>query len=336
MTQPTDFDYDVVDPEATDQTAPLYPVAQWHNGQKALKQLGGVAYAGGLVLPVKYLPDGFKIPGWTPTTLTFESGKEEGAFTATKAAIAPIRTRFRWFVKKNGRTTYYPRQAWEEGAGMRGHLQVLVAVKGCDEPLAITFKGHASKVFEIMLKDFQTKVVQAANRNAPKGKPLPRYAFWMSVAAGDFTKVGSDGQDSTVTPPTLALPEEVSLDYVRTLYVGRDNLLRFQGWFRDADLWVSAWDKAGADAPPDEGEPDDGHAPIGTNGAGNGQSLKAMIANLVQPSEAIGLLVNRDGGAVFSECVTRFHIDKQTAADIARGAKGDWTQALQALDQHVF
>ena len=41
MSQP-DFDYDVVDPAAADKTVPVYPVAQWFNGQKALKALGGV------------------------------------------------------------------------------------------------------------------------------------------------------------------------------------------------------------------------------------------------------------------------------------------------------
>ncbi len=140
-----DFDYDVVDPNATEQSAPTYPVAQWLNGQQTLKALGGVQYSGGLVLPEKYLPEDFKIPNWSPAQVTFRSGKEEGALTTQRVVIAPIRTRFRWFVNHGGVISYYPRSGYAAGANMRGHLQVLAAIHGLEEPIAITLKGKASQ-----------------------------------------------------------------------------------------------------------------------------------------------------------------------------------------------
>jgi hypothetical protein len=249
-----DFDFDVVDPAASEVTAPAYPIAQWHNGQQTLKALGGVPYTGGLVLPSKYLPDGFAIPNWTLTQMTFRSGKEESALTAQKAMIAPIRSRFRWFVNQAGVVTNFPRSAYAAGSNMRGHLQVLSAVQGLDEPIVITFKGKASQTFENLLKDFMTRVVQLANRHAPKGRALPRYAFWMTLAPGPHTKAGNAGQEAVVTLPTLALPLDVTLDYARSIYVGRDNLLAFQDWYRQAEPWAAEWDKTGAGSSDGAGE----------------------------------------------------------------------------------
>ncbi len=260
----SDFDYDVVDPNAAEQTVPVYPVAQWHNGQQALKALGGVQFTGGVILPTKYLSDGFALPGWATERITFRSGKEEKALTAHKVVLAPIRTRFRWFVREGGETAYYPRHAYVMGANMRGHLQVLAAVQGAPEPIVITFKGKASQAFESLQKDFGAKVVSAANRQAPKGKSLPRYAFWMTVASGPHAKAGSSGQESVVTLPALGLPADISLEYVRSLYVGRENLIRFQEWHQEAAAWVDAWEKSGVEhaesASDHEDEPDGGHS----------------------------------------------------------------------------
>lgn len=133
------------------------------------------------------------------------------------------------------------------GANMRGHLQVLAAVQGAPEPIVITFKGKASQAFESLQKDFGAKVVSAANRQAPKGKSLPRYAFWMTVAPGPHAKAGSSGQESVVTLPALGLPADISQEYVRSLYVGRENLIRFQEWHQEAAAWVDAWEKSGVE-----------------------------------------------------------------------------------------
>jgi hypothetical protein len=246
MNQP-DFDFDLVDPNAVESSIPVYPVAQWHNGQRTLKAAGGVQYAGGVVLPAKYLSDGSGIPAWTTERIIFRSGKEESALTTGKIVMAAVRTRFRWFAKQGTETVYYPRNAYVMGAHMRGHLQVLAAVKGADGPIVVTFKGKASQAFEALMKDFSARVVHTANRLAPKGKALPRYAFWMSVTPGPHTKAGNAGRESFVTLPALDLPADISRDYLRSIYVGRDNLVRLQEWYHDADPWADAWEKTGVE-----------------------------------------------------------------------------------------
>ncbi len=246
MSQP-DFDYDVVDPNAAERAIPVYPVAQWHNGQRALKAAGGVQYAGGAILPARYLPDGLRIPSWSTERITFRSRKEESTLTADKVVMAPIRMRFRWFAQQGTETVYFPRSAYVMGAHMRGHLQVLAAIQGADEPVVVTFKGKASQAFEALMRDFSAKVVHAANRLAPKEKALPRYAFWMSIAPGPHTKAGSNGQEAFVTLPALALPADISRDLLRSIYVGRENLIRFQEWYREAEPWVDVWEKTGVE-----------------------------------------------------------------------------------------
>lgn len=257
MMNQSDFDFDVVDPDTAERSIPVYPVAQWHNGQQALKALGGVQLAGGIVLPKKYVSEGSRLPGWTEERMTFRSGKEETALTAQKLIMSPIRTRFRWFARQGTDTVYYPRSAYVMGAHLRGHLQVLAAVKGANAPIVVTFKGKASQIFEALLKDFSGKVVQTANRTAPKGKSLPRFAFWMSVSPGPHTKAGSPGRESFITPPTLDLPAEISRDYLRSMFIGRDNLIRFQEWYREAEPWIAAWERTGVeqtDAAPESEE----------------------------------------------------------------------------------
>ncbi|MEK7326016.1 MAG: hypothetical protein AAB217_12235 [Chloroflexota bacterium] len=262
----TPFDYDLVDPDASDMPPIAYPLAQWHNGKPTLKALKNIAYTGGLFLPSKFLFDGLTLPGWSPVELTFGNGKTEAGLATAEAMVAAIRTRFRWTVRRNGITVHYPRAAYLPDVGMRGNLQVLCAVQGCADPIALTFTGKGSQFFETLLKDFAGKVVTLANRNAPKGKFLPRYAFWMSLKAGGPQKA-KDGETAIITPPTLALPDEIALAYLQGRYVGKENLLTFQDWYREAEAWATAWDKPGAadtaDAPagPDDGNdgnPNDG------------------------------------------------------------------------------
>jgi len=240
-----DFDYDIVDPDATDQSWTRYPVAQWYNGQQALKAIGGVQYSGGAVLPAKYLSGGVIPDGWTAGAVTFRSGTDEDVVTTQNIVFAPIRTRFRFFAKQGEEVVYYPRHAFAAGANMRGHLQALCAIQGMEEPIVVTFKGKASQAFEALLKDFDMRVIHSANRTAPKGKRLPRYAFWMSVTPGAHTKVGAPGHESAVTLPTLNLPADITREYLMSCYVGRENLERFQEWYKQADAWAGAWGVSG-------------------------------------------------------------------------------------------
>lgn len=248
-------DLDIVDQSTIEQTGPNYPVAQWQNGDPKLAAVGGIAHTGGIILPDKYLDESIApAPGWTRTTVAFSSGKSETVLAAQKPRLAVIRTRFRWFVSANGVDTYYPRNAYEPDAGMRGHLQVLCGIHGFDDPIAITFKGKASQEFDRILRDFDQKIGQAAwkyARQKVKDAPrFPRFAFYLRLQPGPHVKVGPKGQESIVTPPVHDCPAVVGEDYLSKVYVGRDRLTELQRHYHAAAEWAAAWDKGQLEAEP--------------------------------------------------------------------------------------
>ena len=60
-----------------------------------------------------------------------------------------------------------------------------------------------------------------------------------------------------VTLPTLGIPSEITREYLLSRYVGRENLIRFQEWYRDAGSWVEAWEKSGMEHAEATGEHED-------------------------------------------------------------------------------
>lgn len=256
-------DLDAIDPNAVENTGPLYPVGQWLHGDPKMAAAGGVAHTGGIILPSKYIDeDVAPAPGWTRTSVAFSSGKSEPVLATQKPRMAVIRTRFRWFVVYNGVTTYYPRSAYIADSGMRGHVQALCGVLGYGFPIVVTFKGKASQAFEQQLREFSQKVQDAAHRllqakgpKRPDGGPLnmryPRFAFYMRLAPGPHVKVGQKGQESIVTPPVMELPNAITEDYLSKTYVGRERLVLLQQIYHDAADWGAAWDRPGAEESPD-------------------------------------------------------------------------------------
>lgn len=254
-------DLEVIDPTAVEQSGPQYIKGQWHNGDQKLKQAGGVAYTGGLFIDRdKYLPDFVQATAeWKNATIVFESGKSVNVLASARPSLAVIRTRFRWFVTKGGETTYYSRNEYKQGANMRGHLQALCGVEGYDFPVVFTFKGMASKHFDTAVREFSAKVGEASARamrekGGTTGQQFPRYAFYMDIVPGAHEKVGEKGQESTITPPTLALPDKIDTGYLSKAYVGRERLQAMQLTWHEATDWAAAWDKA---APAAEPEPED-------------------------------------------------------------------------------
>lgn len=259
----TDFvnDLDIVDQSTVELPAQLYAAAQWMNGDPKMAAAGGVAHTGGVVLPTKYADDNTQAaPGWSLTTVAFSTGKSESVFAAPKPRLAVIRTRFRWFSTHDGRKTFYPRAAYRENSGMRGHIQALCFAHGFDFPFTVTFTGTASREFEKLLKEFTQKVgdaaLKAAREKNPQAGRFPRFAFYLRLAPGPHQKVGQKGQESIVTPPTLELPSVIGAEYLGKIYVGREKLTEYQQIYLDSAEWAAAWDRPGAeeseapDAPP--------------------------------------------------------------------------------------
>lgn len=250
-------DLDAVDPTTIEQSGALYPVAQWLHGDPKLAAVGGIVHTGGIILPTKYVDESIAPPpGWSRTTVAFSSGKSEDVLACQKPKLAVIRTRFRWFVIFNGVASYYPRSAYIENSGMRGHIQALCSVPGFDFPISVAFKGKASQAFEKILKEFADKTSTAAAKMVKGNKParFPRFAWYMKLSAAPHVKVGQKGQESIITPPTLDLPTVLTDEYMGKIYVGRDKLIEYQGYYHGAAEWVAAWDRSGAEVQAEQPE----------------------------------------------------------------------------------
>jgi hypothetical protein len=245
-------DISIIDPSTVEQGGPLYPVAQWLNGDLKMAAAGGVAHTGGLIIPTKYVPDDLAPPpGWTRTSVAFSSGKSDPVLASQKPRLAVIRTRFRWFVKANGIETHYPRAAYVADRNMRGHVQALCGVAGYDFPVIVTFKGKASQEFERLLREFSQKTGEAVTRLLRSKDPtarFPRFAFWLRLYPMPHVKVGQTGQESVVTSPGMDLPPAITEDYLSKTYVGRDSLVAFQQLYRDSAEWAAAWGKPSVEA----------------------------------------------------------------------------------------
>lgn len=241
-TPDVEFDYDLVDPEAQDRRQEIYPYIQWVNGDKKLKNLGGIAYTGGFAFPVEQ-DSSVRLTGWKAQQLTFDSGESVDVLGASQAKFAVIRTRACWIEETDNGTRRFPLKAYRQG--MRKKTQALVLAPGCDSLLMLTFKGMVGDSFNRALDAHWTKVVSAANRTAPQGKKLPSYAFWVELKAGAPKLVGNNGKQSEITPIEIVLPPTIDRPYLLAQYVGRDALVRSQQLWRETAEWKEAWDKGG-------------------------------------------------------------------------------------------
>ncbi len=234
-----DYDFEYVDPDAQEAEELRLPRVTWLNGKTAMKAAGGIAYTGGMTAKRESLKEGAEIPNWTVGS--FEAGgKVIETLENTNPVITVVRYRRRWAkFDDNVCQDWYPITGQHQD-GYKIQIEAAGFIKGFDLPVRFDLRGHASTALLDAMRDHAGKVVAVANRKAPQGKALPAYAFWLRLKAGAHEKVGK-GKQSDATKPQLVAPKEITDDYVRQLYVGREMLLRSQELFRELDDWAREW-----------------------------------------------------------------------------------------------
>lgn len=232
-----------------------YAMMQWVHGDQKMKKVGGVPYTGGFFIGCDRCPDDFVIPpGFKPDEITFENGKAVVGYLGLSVEIALIRTRRRW-VLKNGMTQYLPWNQYTEGA--KSQVQVLVGVKGCNVPLAMSFNGKSKGESLKALYAAADALLSKANEGKEKGEmKYPRLTFYIpaiSAASLDPAKgfqqvTGAHGQSSPVTPlvihPAIGDLSKITVEMLDKRYVGDEQMDRYQKWCEEAETWAHAWDKA--------------------------------------------------------------------------------------------
>lgn len=240
-----DYAWEYTDETAQEAEELRLPRVTWYNGNSKMKTAGGIVYTGGMTARRESLGDGLEIPNWTIGSFDVD-GKTIETLENTYPVISVVRYRRRW-AKFNGNTCehWYP-MTGEYRDGYKIQVEAAGFIKGFDSPVRFDLKGHASTALLDAMRDHAGKIVTVANKNAPQGKALPAYAFWLRLKPGKHQMVGK-GKQSEATLPELLTDKEITEAYVRSLYVGKDAMIRSQSFFHELDGWAKEWsDKAAA------------------------------------------------------------------------------------------
>lgn len=235
---------------------PSYPLLQWVHGDPRMAAAGGVLHKGGFAIPKDRL-DGQEL-AMPEGELVHGGGRSTPCYFAQELSLAILAERFNWEMRVDGQTE--PLDEYQPGA--HGRYRALVVVKELGHaqqtPFMLTLRGTASRDFMAIVKQYREKVLAPAGRL--KGQPLPHYAFYITVKAGDFETVGQSGRESTVTLPVADIPEPAAdreglLAQLNACYIGPEARARCEGWHSEAMTW--------ADSSPLVDYPDNGHGPTG-------------------------------------------------------------------------
>lgn len=233
-----DFDWDKIDSAAQDAIPLTFPSVFWQHGSSELEEMGEKhwKYRGGLFF---ISDDDLAIPQWQ--SAKFKGDKDDvHGYATTSAHVAFIRYRRRWFQDDNGHKLFRPWNQYQPG--FRAQMQVIGFIRGYDDPVCFSFKGMVVNYIQNIIKEHYNRIVSVANKTAPEGRKLPHYAIWLTLKSGKFEKAGAGQRTSEVTYPEIVLPKLIDHNYCVERYVGRDNLVRFQDLYHEAEQWAHEWD----------------------------------------------------------------------------------------------
>lgn len=183
-------------------------------------------------------------------------GGEYKAYLVRHLFVAPISYRAAWVLtdESSGQTSRFTRYT----AGARHHVQLLALACSKDSdtqyapwgPVVLSAKGYQAQKLLDAAKDWDKFLGKARRQHAPK---VPAWGFLMCL--GTFgaelktEQVGKGNAKSPITPLTLAIPKEATLDLLKKLYVGSAGLVLMVDWLKEAETWLNAWKDRGEQGP---------------------------------------------------------------------------------------
>lgn len=223
------------------------PVVWWKNGDKKLKQIGGVEYYGGWAVNVEELDNlGVQPPeGWTAATWT---GRENDfdVFCNRFLGFAPIVKRSKWEKTTDDQGNV---------KGNRSTLHVLGIAATWDKdaaqfvaygPVVLSAKSWTAKYLTDALKEWE-RVSKDAREKLAGG--LPANFFYAPIGTfgsePNVQLVGKAPNQSPVTPPAVKAIENWNGATLQAMYIGADMISAAMEWKRDAQEWVDAWKSDG-------------------------------------------------------------------------------------------
>lgn len=203
---------------------------QWRNGEQRAKT-GGYFF-----VSAEAVGDTAPDEPWQPYTDTFDDGTEVEGYKADTLDMAVLCVRsqpFHWSAPNGTPGRYKVWQTkWEKGGENQSmQVEVLALVKGFDEPVvwtsatiktsfAIISRGGKGEAPGI-LATINELMVKPASKAA--GRHLDTYCFWATVGTerdkGKIVYTPTKGK--AVTRPTLHVPAEPTIEWLRTRFTGK-------------------------------------------------------------------------------------------------------------------
>lgn len=221
------------------------PFIWWMNGDNRLRQIGGAPFFGGWAADKEDLDlaiqerSGVIPTGFAAGTLVNRKGKEFDAYTVRNFGAAIIAHRKRWVTKD------------ETGkSNSQMHILAYLGYYVAEQrkyvpwgPVVISGKGYASSFIGDALRDWEKRTAQARRVHANN---IPAWLFYSPI--GTFGEkpisrmVGSSAQ-SPVTPCQVYTPGEITVDFLRSAYVGRAVVDEMAELKKEAQAWLDDWKK---------------------------------------------------------------------------------------------
>lgn len=243
-----------------------YVTAQWVNGSPKYKQVGGLAYHGGVFISADQdlagVPEGFE-----ETSFTTQDGKEIKGYWASEVTVAPIRTRRCWGVQQEEDSEILLNFPWNEyelakeidfrqSPTSRGNI--LVKLRGYAEPVILTCRGMVQKRFLSsarsdtgIIPEYGRLVLNAArsvSKRKNKTTEYPLFSFWLTIGGerdGDgpkITMVGDSQKSAVVMPEWRNKPTGPADEaYLRRNFVGSEVFTALKTDYHDSVTWQDAW-----------------------------------------------------------------------------------------------
>jgi hypothetical protein len=253
-------------------TAPYF---WWMNGSpqmRALSQQAPALYFGGWSVDADSWENATDEYGalrgvaMTAADLTSRGGKEYKAYVSRYVFVAPISYRVAWVVsnEQTGQTQRFTQYT----PGARHHVQLLAMMCSKDSdtqyvpwgPVVLSAKGFQAQKLLDAAKEWDKFLSKIRRQHAPK---VPPFGFLMCLGTfGNEIKteqVGKGASKSPITPLSMAMPKEATLDLLKKIYVGQGGLSLMADWLVDAKPWLEAW--KGSQPPAAAPAADDGMAP---------------------------------------------------------------------------
>jgi hypothetical protein len=172
------------------------------------------------------------------------SGNPYSVYSVRNIAFAPIGKRFKWTYRTLSDGSKDPS---DKG---RGHVQVFGLSSFLDDnkvynlwkPVILSAKGLSAKSLQDAISEWERKTLAI---RMSEGNGIPSNFFWshLGTFGNEINKaqVGSGNKSNYITPVQIYLPQEINVDFLKKVFVGKGVATTMSVLAEEAKEWLEEW-----------------------------------------------------------------------------------------------